>query len=121
MRSVQPPRLRPGYEYTAMESPHRRRVLIGAQTVWSRPASRSGDPCGRFHMHRMKRIASLLDIEADRVDNAVGTNNGGLYGALVVRIGGDLFEAVALGPPRTSRGDAHRGAGGAQMARDATA
>jgi len=48
----------------------------------------------------MKRIASLLDIEADRVDNAVGTNNGGLYGALVVRIGGDLFEAVALGPPR---------------------
>jgi hypothetical protein len=51
-------------------------------------------------MHRMKRITSMLDIEADRVDNAVGTRNGGLYGALVVRIGGDLFEAVALGPPR---------------------
>src|ERR1700730_12367786 len=45
-------------------------------------------------MHRMKRITSMLDIEADRVDNAVGTRNGGLYGALVVRIGGDLFEAV---------------------------
>ena len=45
----------------------------------------------------MKRIASMLDIEADRVDNAVGTRNGGLHGALIVRIGGDLFEAVALG------------------------
>ena len=45
-------------------------------------------------MHRMKRITSMLDIEADRVDNAVGTHNGGLYGALVVCIGGDLFEAV---------------------------
>src|SRR6516164_7897986 len=85
------------------------------------PPRRSGDPCGRFHMHRMKRITSMLDIEADRVDNAVGTHNGGLYGALVVRIGGDLFEAVVLGPDRMSRGDAHRGTGPAQMARDATA
>ena len=69
----------------------------------------------------MKRIASLFDIEADRVDNDVGTRNGVRYGALVVCIGGDLFEAVALGPPRTPRGDAHRGAGGAQIARHATA
>jgi hypothetical protein len=59
--------------------------------------------------------------EADGVDNAVGTHDGGRYGALVVCIGGDLFEAVALGPDRMSRGDAHRGAGPAQMARDATA
>jgi hypothetical protein len=69
----------------------------------------------------MKRITSMLNIEADRVDNAVGTHNGGLYGALVVRIGGDLFEAVALGPPRMPRGDAHCGAGPAQMAGHATA
>jgi hypothetical protein len=45
----------------------------------------------------MKRITSMLDIEANRVDNAVGTHNGALDGAL--GIGGDLFEAVALGPP----------------------
>jgi hypothetical protein len=48
----------------------------------------------------MKSIKSMLDIEADRVDNAVGTQNGGLYGALVVCIGGDLFEVVALGAYR---------------------
>jgi hypothetical protein len=44
----------------------------------------------------MKRITRLLDIEADRVDNALGTHNGALDGALVACIGGDLFEAVAL-------------------------
>src|SRR5262249_29423170 len=84
------------------------------------PPRRSGDPCGRFHVHRMKRITSMLDIEADRVDDAVGTHDGGLHGALVVRIGGDLFEAVAVGPLRMPRGDAHRDAGPVQMARDAT-
>src|SRR5262245_66073455 len=68
----------------------------------------------------MKRVASMLDIEADRVDHAVGTRNGGLHGALVVRIGGDLFEAVALGRPQMPLVDAHRRAGPAQMARDAT-
>src|SRR6188472_2743207 len=72
-------------------------------------------------MHRLKRVTSMLDIEADRVDNSVGARNGGLYGALVVCIGGDLFEAVALGLLSMPRGDAHRGAGPAQMARDATA
>jgi hypothetical protein len=69
----------------------------------------------------MKRITSMLDIEADRVDNAVGTRNGGLYGALVVCIGGDQFEALVLGPPRMPRGDAHCDARPVQMARDATA
>jgi hypothetical protein len=68
----------------------------------------------------MKRIRSMLDIEADRVDNAIGTRNGGLYGALVVCIGSDLFEAVALGPPRMPRGDSHRDARPVQTARDAT-
>jgi hypothetical protein len=48
----------------------------------------------------MKRIASMFDIDADRVDNAVGIHNGGLDGALVVCICSDLFEAVALGLPR---------------------
>ena len=66
----------------------------------------------------MKRITSMLDIEANRVDNAVGTHNGALDGALVACIGGDLFEAVALGPPSMPRGDAHRHAGPAQMLRD---
>ena len=42
----------------------------------------------------------MLDIEADRVDNTVGIHNGGLDGAFVVCIGGDLFEAVALGLTR---------------------
>jgi hypothetical protein len=69
----------------------------------------------------MKRITSMLDVQADRVDNPVGTRNGGLDGALVVCICGDLFEAIALGPPRMPWGDAHRGAGPAQMVRDSTA
>jgi len=43
----------------------------------------------------MKRICAMLDVEADRVDDAVGTRDGGLYGALVVDISGDLLEAVA--------------------------
>jgi hypothetical protein len=68
----------------------------------------------------MKRITSMLDIEADRVDNAVGAHNGALDGAIVVCIGGDRFEVAALGPPRMPRGDAHRGARSAQMTRDAT-
>src|SRR5262249_2650865 len=85
------------------------------------PPCRSGDPCGRFNVHRMKRIASMLDIEADRVDNAVGTRDGGRHGAVVLRLGGDLFEAAALGRPGMPGGDAHRGAGPVQMARDATA
>src|SRR2546423_15596421 len=85
------------------------------------PPRRSGDPRGRFHVHRMKRITSMLDIEADRVDNAVGIHNGGLDGALVAGIGGDLFEAFALGPPRMPGRDAPRDAGPAQMVLAATA
>src|SRR5580704_827279 len=69
----------------------------------------------------MKCIASVLDVEANSVDHAIGARNGGLYGALVVCVGGDLFEVVALNPPRMPRGDAHRGAGLAQIAHDATA
>jgi hypothetical protein len=69
----------------------------------------------------MKRVTSMLDIEADRIDNAVGTRNGGLYGALVVRIGDDLFEAVAVGPPWMPRDDARRDARPVQTARDTTA
>jgi hypothetical protein len=39
--------------------------------------------------------------KADRIDHAVGARKGGLYGALVTRIGGNLFDVVALNLPRT--------------------
>jgi hypothetical protein len=68
----------------------------------------------------MECVASVLDVQANGVDHAIGARNGGLYGALVVCVGGDLFDLVAL-PPRMPRGDAHRGAGLAQIAHDATA
>src|SRR5262249_2015708 len=121
MRSARPPRLRPGCECTAMESQYRRRSLTGARTVWSRPAS----PLWRSLRPLPRAWNETYDVharqEADRVDDAVGTHDGSLHGALVVRIGGDLFEAGALVPVRMPGGDAHRDAGGAQMARDATA
>ena len=69
----------------------------------------------------MECIASVLDVQANGVDHAIGARNGGLYGALVVCVGGDLFDVVALSPPGMPRGDAHRGAGLAQIAHDATA
>jgi hypothetical protein len=50
----------------------------------------------------MKCVASTLDVQTDRIGDAVGARNGGLYGALVMCIGGDLFDVVALGPPRMS-------------------
>jgi tRNA/tmRNA/rRNA uracil-C5-methylase (TrmA/RlmC/RlmD family) len=48
----------------------------------------------------MKRVASVLNIEADCVDNAVGTHNGKLHRALIAGIGGDQFDTVAIDPPR---------------------
>jgi len=48
----------------------------------------------------MKCIASVLDVQAHGVDHAIGARNGGLYGALVVCVGGDLFDVVALKPPQ---------------------
>jgi hypothetical protein len=42
----------------------------------------------------------MLGVKADRVDDAVGTHNGGLYRALVMGISDDLFRVVALGPRR---------------------
>ena len=69
----------------------------------------------------MKCIASVLDVEADCVDHAIGARNGSLYGALVMSIGGDLFDLVALSPARMPRGDAHLGAGLAQIVLDTTA
>src|ERR1700682_5295916 len=81
----------------------------------------SCDLAGRFHVHRVKRIASMLNVETDRVDDAVGTGNGGGHGASVMGVGGDLFDAIVLGLPRMPRDQAHPGAGLAQMAHDATA
>jgi hypothetical protein len=52
-----------------------------------------------FDVHRMECIASVLDVQANRVDHAIGARNGGLYGALVMCVGGDLFDVVALSPP----------------------
>src|SRR5262249_33935484 len=73
------------------------------------------------HMHRVKCIASMLDVETDSVDNAVSAGNGGLRRALVICIGGDLLDAAVLQPPGMPRGDAHGDAGLVQIARDATA
>src|ERR1700730_2122169 len=85
------------------------------------PPRYARDPSGRFDVHRMECIASVLDVQANGVDHPIGARNGGLYGALVICVGGDLFDAVALSPTRMPRGDAHRGAGLAQIAHDATA
>lgn len=62
----------------------------------------------------MECIASVLDVQANRVDHAIGARNGGLYGALVVCVGGDLFDVVALNPlgcreaTRTVAPDSHK-------------
>ena len=72
-------------------------------------------------MHRVKRFASMLNVETDRVDDAVGTGNGGRHGTFVMCVGGDLFDAIILSPPTMPRNDAHPGAGLARMADDATA
>src|SRR5262249_50339784 len=113
--------------FAAAANIRRWRARIGAESrevhepFGPGPPRRSGDPCGRFHVHRMKRICAMLDVEADRVDDAVGTCDGGLYGALVVGISGNLLEAVAPSLARMPRGDAYRGAAAAQTARGATA
>jgi hypothetical protein len=66
----------------------------------------------------MECVASVLDVQANGVDHAIGARNGGLYGALVVCVGGDLFDLVA---PPGCREATRRGAGLAQIAHDATA
>ena len=43
----------------------------------------------------MKCVGAMLDIQADRVDDAVRTRNSGLDGALVMGIGDDLFYVFA--------------------------
>jgi hypothetical protein len=72
-------------------------------------------------VQRMKRITSVLNVETDRIDNAVGTGNGGLHRTFGMCVGGDLFGAIALRPPRMPRDYAHPDAGLVQMAHDATA
>jgi len=56
----------------------------------------------------MECIASVLNVQDNSVDHAIDARNGGLYGALVVCVGGDLFDVIALTPPGMPRGDAHR-------------
>jgi hypothetical protein len=48
----------------------------------------------------MECIASVLDVQANRVDHPIGASNGGFYGALVMCVCGDLFDVVALSPLR---------------------
>src|SRR5262249_46168981 len=69
----------------------------------------------------MKSITSVLDVEADCIDNAVDTGNGGLHSAFVVCVGGDLLDAIVLGLPTMPRDDAHPGARRAQKSCDAMA
>jgi hypothetical protein len=42
----------------------------------------------------------MLDVEANGIDDAVGTRNGSLHGVLVMCIGDDLFHVVARGRRR---------------------
>ena len=58
------------------------------------------DPSGRFDVHRMECIASVLDEQANRADHAIDARNGGLYGAFVMCVSGDLFDVVAISPTR---------------------
>jgi hypothetical protein len=51
-------------------------------------------------VHRAERLASALDVQADRVDDAVGAGNGGFYRALVMRISGDPLDSDVLDPAR---------------------
>ena len=54
----------------------------------------------RFHVHRMECFASVLDVQADRVDHAIGARGSSLYGALVVCIGANLFNVGVISLPR---------------------
>jgi hypothetical protein len=69
----------------------------------------------------MKRITSVLNVEADRVDNTVGTGNGCLHGAFVMCVRGDLFDSTVFAQSVMPRDYAHPGAGLAQMAHDTPA
>src|SRR5262249_54929310 len=69
----------------------------------------------------MKSVTSVLDVETDCVDNAIGAGNGGRHGAFVMSVGGNLFDAIVLGPSIVPRDHAHPGAGRAQIAHHATA
>jgi hypothetical protein len=69
----------------------------------------------------MKRITSVLNVETNRVDNTVGTDNGCLHGAFVMCVRGDLLDSSVLAQLATPRDYTHPGAGLVQMANDATA
>src|SRR5215475_7625204 len=80
----------------------------------------SCDLAGRLHMHRAKRITSVLNVETDRVDSALGTGKCGLHAAFVMYIGRDLLDAIVLGAPLMPRDYPHLGAKLVQTAHDAT-
>jgi hypothetical protein len=48
----------------------------------------------------MECFASVLDVQANRVHHAISARNSSLDGALVMCIGANLFNVVAISPPR---------------------
>src|SRR5262249_57858761 len=69
----------------------------------------------------MKSVASLFNVETDRVDNTVGTGNGCLHGALVTCVLSDLFDSSVPAQLALTRDYARPGAVIAQMGHDPTA
>src|SRR6516164_7889504 len=121
MRSAPPLHLPHGCEYRAKANPFWRRSPNVHKALNARLSRRSCDFGGRVHVHRMKSVTSVFNIETDRVDNSVGTGNGCLHGTLVMCVRGDLLDSSVLAQPAMPRDCAHSGTGVAQMAHDTTA
>src|SRR5262245_46298928 len=81
----------------------------------------SRDLGGRFHVHRMKGLSSVLNVETNRVDNTLGTGNGRLHRPLVMCISGDPFDTSILAQSTMARDYAHADARLGQMAHHTTA
>src|ERR1700683_1138384 len=64
----------------------RRRGRVGAdprqvnQSFGPDPPRYARDPGGRLDMHRVERIAAVLDVQADGIDPAIGAGEGALHG-----------------------------------------
>src|SRR5262245_50262809 len=69
----------------------------------------------------MKRIGSVLNVETDHVDNAVGTGNGCLRGTFVMCVRSEMFDSILPAQPAMPRDHPHPGAGHAQMVHNTTA
>jgi hypothetical protein len=70
------------------------------------------DPCGGFDVHRLEGFIAVLDIEANRVDDAISAGNGRRNGCLVVdvrhrRLQTWLFHKKNASAVRMPRGNPH--------------